>query len=315
MSDGWPCGKCGASNLPEDRFCGECGAPHHEPEPAANPSAHSTITGILAELKEPPAGALEGVPTVLLAGLIGAAVFGAAYHFIARSLFDLLIIFPILLGVAVGWSIRTAAVRSRCRQRAVLIAVAFAAGIAAFGFRQALDTLQTRNEVRRFLAEKPGTHVVFGFFDALEVRAHAGIGISSRRTSNKTLTGAGFWIFMLVETAIVAGVAAASVYAFSRLPYCGRCRQLVPSVPVFRVNGRDAGRLTHFIRHQKWKEAQEMTDRASASETDRAEATLMRCGGCSGSSIRVDVYEGKRFKKVMHVALPPDSLEALAKTA
>ena len=314
QSDEWACKKCRARNQPEDRFCGDCGAAHHEPSSDPNPSAQSTITGVLPELKEKPVGALQGAPTVIVASLVGAVVLGSAYHFVAR-LIDLMILFPIFLGLGVGATIRMAAARGRCRQAALLVAVALGTGATAYAVRQTLDTLQTRNEARRFLAEKNKEPAEFGFLDALRVRAELGIGLTSRRTAKGTLTGAGFWIFLLVETAIVAGVAAASARSFSLLPFCGRCGKIIPAVPVFRVNGRDASRLVHFIRHQKWKEAQQMTDLASATAFDRAEATLVRCGGCNASSIRVDLYEGKRFKRVLHVALPPDSLEALARSA
>ena len=315
MSDGWPCRKCNAQNMPEDRFCGECGAPDREPATDPNPSAHSTITGVLPEIKEKPAGALDGATLVILSGLVAAAVFGAAYHFVGR-VFDLLILFPIVLGLAVGFVIKMAALRGRCRNAILLLAVALASGVAAYGFRQTLDTLQIRSELGKLLKEKSEVAVVPSFMDTLRLRAEIGIGIGRARSAKKnTVTGAGFWIFMLFEAAIVAGVAAASVRQVSLLAYCERCRGFVPSVPIFRVNGRDAGRLNSFIRHQKWKEAQEISNQASPSDTDRAEASLLRCGGCNGSSIRVDLYEGKRSKKVMHVALPPESLEALAKSA
>ncbi|HKS16522.1 MAG TPA: hypothetical protein VJU16_04365, partial [Planctomycetota bacterium] len=246
-------------------------------------------------------------------------------HFVAHSLFNLLLIFPVLLGVALGFCIKAAAVNSRCRRPAVLVAVALVAGLAAYGFRQTLDTIRIQNDLKRLASEKEGAVTIngqpadlvqLGFSDTLRLRAEIGIGFGRARSATRnTLRGAGFWIFLLVEAGIAAGMAAAAAYTFSRLPYCGRCRQLIPSVPVFRVNARDASRLTHFIRHQKWKESQEMTDRASATDTDRAEAVLLKCGGCNASSIRVDVYEGRRSKKIMHAALPPESLEALAKSA
>jgi hypothetical protein len=316
MSDGWPCRKCNAQNMPEDRFCGECGAPDREPATDPNPSAHSTITGILPEMKEKPAGALDGAALVIMSGLVAAAVFGAAYHFVGR-VFDLLILFPIALGLAVGFVIKMAALKGRCRNGILLLAVAIVSGVAAYGFRQTLDTLKIRGDLTQILKEKPGATVVPpSFEDVLRLRAEAGIGIGRARSAKKnTVTGAGFWIFMLFEAAIVAGVAAASVRQVSLLAYCERCRGFVPSVPIFRVNGRDTGRLNSFIRHQKWKEAQQISNQASPTDTDRAEASLLRCGGCNGSSIRVDLYEGKRSKKVLHVALPPESLEALAKSA
>src|SRR5262245_48609730 len=195
LEDGWPCRKCGShNNQPEDRFCGDCGAPHHEAPADPNPSAHSTITGVLPEIKEKVAKALEGAPLVIAAGLAGALVLGAAYHYVARVI-DLMILFPILLGLAVGATIRMAATRGRCRHGTLLVAVALGAGASAYVFRQALDTLQTRNEARRFLAEKSSKPVEFGILDALRVRAQAGIGLTSRRTAEGSLTGAGLWIF------------------------------------------------------------------------------------------------------------------------
>jgi hypothetical protein len=324
MSDSWACAQCRSTNHPEDRFCGDCGAPHEAPSDAApSPAAHSTVTGLLPDIRENPVSAFEGAPLVLVAGVIAAVVLGGLYHYVARA-FDIKILFPILLGLAIGWALRVAAIRARCRQAVLLSIVAVLAGAAAYGIRQAMDTVQMQKEMQRFLAEKaaedalvgdPPPVVHWGFFDTLRLRAASGIGYgSARRASKGTLRGAGFWIFLLFEAALVAGVAAASVRPIVRHATCGACRRFVPSIPVFRVNARDSDRLVDAVRHQRWKKAQEMSDRASATPTDRAEAMLLRCGDCDASSIRIDVTEGVRSKKVMHVALPSESLEALART-
>jgi hypothetical protein len=327
MDDGWACAKCGAGNLFEDRFCGACGTPR-EAAPAPSSPAAKPAAAPLGDVRNAPASAAEGAPLVLAVGLAAALALGTLYHFVGR-VFDLLILFPIILGVAVGLALKLAALKGRCRQAGVLIAAAVLSGAAAFGTRQVLDTLHVRGELSALLAaasKEAGNDEArdrlrlasesVGFSDALKVRADAGVGIGRARGGAKkklNLSGTMFWVLMLVESGIVAFFAAAAVFPISRFPYCGRCRRFVPSAPIYRVNGRESDRLADAVRHQRWKEAQEMSDRATPSETDRAEATLLRCGMCRDSSIRVDLFEGRRHKRVMHVSVPPESLAALAK--
>ena len=329
MDDGWACTKCGAPNLFEDRFCGACGTPRlATPVPSAPAAKPAASVAPLGDVRDIPASAVEGAPLVLAAGLAAALAFGTLYHFVGRFL-DLLIVFPILLGVAVGWALKLAALKGRSRQAGVLLAAAVLSGVAAFGTRQVLDTFHVRGDLKTILvaASKDATNDAdrdrlqlasesIGFFDALRVRADAGVGIGRARGGAKktlNLSGAMFWVLMVVEAGIVAFFAAAAVFPISRIAYCGRCKQFVPSAPIYRVNGRESDRLAEAVRHQRWKEAQEMSDRATPSETDRTEATLLRCGMCRDSSIRVDVFQGRRHKRVMHVSVPPESLAALAR--
>lgn len=308
---GWSCPVCKSLNLFEDRFCGECGAPRNSTIVTPVIRAPETVTGLLPDVAEAPAAAWHGTLLVIAAGLIGAAAFGALYHVVTRA-FDVMVLFPILLGAALGGALRLASVRGRCRRAALLVPVAVLAGLAAYGLRQTLDVLHERDTMRRVLAARTIDPPLYTFSQALSYRAERGIAFGSGKG---TLTGAGFWIFLAVEAALAAAVAAAAVAAMSRMAYCTRCRHSVPSVPVYRVNGADGARLADAVRRQRWKVAQEMTNRAAPTRTDRAEAALLKCGSCDISSIRVDVYAGRRFKKVMHVALPSDSLKELARSA
>ena len=319
---GWACAKCGGRNQPEDRYCGDCGGSRNETITAPVIRPAQTASGLLTNIAEP-AGGARGAPFVLLGGLAASALFGALYHYAARVR-DLKILFPILLGLGVAWAIRVVAIRSRCRSAALLAGAAILSGIAAYSVRQALDTVQVRDQKLALLAEQARdesmiegktTQIHFGFWDALRYRAAMGIGFDfGRRGDGSALRGNWFWFFLLVECGLVAGVAAASVRHVSRLAYCNRCRAFIPTVPVFRVNARDAALLSDAVRRQKWKESQEMSNRASAGPRDRAEALLLRCV-CGANSLRIDVHEGRRFKSVMHVSLPPESLETLARSA
>src|SRR5688572_23264543 len=106
--DAWTCSKCPGANEPDDRYCGNCGAPRNPTiiAPVIRPPA--AAVGLLSEVKEPPASAAEGALHVLGAGLLSAALFGGIYHYLARVI-DFMILFPVLLGSAVGMSIRLAA--------------------------------------------------------------------------------------------------------------------------------------------------------------------------------------------------------------
>lgn len=316
---GWACTQCrGFKNQAEDRFCGECGAPHNATivRPVIAPLA--PLTGLLAEVKEPRPPLLQGALFVILPGLAAAALFGALYHYAARTV-DLKIVFPLLLGLGVGWAIRVAAIRGRCHRAALLFGAAVLAGVAAYGLRQTLDTVQFQKmqyerlaeEARdRDLLEGKKTVILYGFWDAFRDRAESGAAFNFGRLRDRW-----FWFFLFFEAALVAGVAAASVRPVSRHAYCRGCRAFIPSVSVYRVNARDATTLAETVRRQQWKAAHEMSERASSAPRDRAEAVLLSCAPCNISSIRIDVRRGRRSKKVMHLALPPESLKALARSA
>jgi hypothetical protein len=321
---GWACGACTGRNQPEDRYCGDCGAPRNATIVRPVFHAPATSAGLLPELVEPKPPLLHGGLCLFFAGLAAAALFGALFHYAARVR-DIKLVLPILVGLGVGWAIRVAAIRSRCRTGVLIVGAAFLAGAAAYGVRQALDTAQFQKEKIRILEEQAreeslidgrSTVVHYEFFDALHHRAEMGLGFNvGRRSDAGALKGGWFWRFLLIETLLVAVAAAASVRSLSRHAYCGGCRAFVPSVAVYRVNARDGAALADAVRRQKWKEAQEMTNRASATPADRAEAALLRCSKCNSSSIRVDVRRGRRSKKVMHVVLPAESLETLARSA
>ena len=316
---GWTCARClGFKNQAEDRYCGECGSPRDVTIARPVLTSRDTLTGLLADVKEPRAPLLQGAFHVLFLGLAAAGLFGAVYHYVGRTI-DLKIVFPLLLGLGVGWAIRVAAIRGRCHRAALLAGAAVLAGVAAYGVRQTLDTVQFRNvrlerlaeEARdRDLVEGKKAAIFYGFRDALRDRAEAGAAFTFG-----SLRGGWFWFILLVEAALVAGMASASVKSVSRHAYCAQCRAFIQAVSVFRVNARDADRLAEAVRRQDWKSAHEMSDRASAGPEDRAEAALLSCALCAISSIRVDVRRKRRSKRVMHVALPPESLKALARSA
>jgi hypothetical protein len=312
ITEGWACADCTSPNLFEDRYCGECGEPRDVTAINASLRPPDTVSGILPEYHEPPLGTRRGLLGVAAAGAAAALVYGAVYHGVTRWIFDVIVLFPILLGAAVGATLTLAALKGRFRKGWVLALAAVIAGLAAYGVRQTLETARIQADLGRQYAEggRPGP----GFFQSLDQRADAGVqfGFSMSRTY---ISGAGFWLLLLAESALAAGVAAVAVFGLSRRPYCARCGVLIPSVPVFRVNGRDSGALTSAVRRQKWKAAKSLSDRAAPTPTDRAEATLLKCPGCDGSSIRVDLYEGRNSKRMLHVALPSESLRELARSA
>ena len=294
MSDSWLCSRCHTSNQPEDRYCGKCGGARNAT--IVGPVIRTAADGraMLSDIKEAPPRLGEGAALVLLAGPVAALAFGALYHYVSRVI-DIMVVFPVLLGFAVAWALRVAAIRGRCRHAGLLLAVSLAAGAAAYGVRQSLETAAIQNQMHRFLAQKSAedllvseraTRVHFSYLDAWRIRATVGMEVGSLRSSSRQikLQGAAFWIFLLVEMVIVAGVAAAATRSILRLPTCAGCRALVPSLPVFRVNARDSDRLSDALRRQQWKEAQELSNRAAPTPTDRAEATLLRCADCDASA-------------------------------
>jgi hypothetical protein len=307
MSD-WACEACHAANAAEDRYCGECGLARDRTLVAPVVRAAVPSSAPLADVPETPDGGRSGAFRVAAAGLVGAAAFGVLYHIVSLRL-DLMILFPALLGFAVGGVLRMAALKSGCRRALFLVGVAILSALAAYGLRETLDT----RHFQAFLNQRRTEGApALTFGDALRRRAEMGISFGSR-AGRPPVSGAGFWIYILVQGALAAGVAAVTVAPVAGLAYCGRCRSFVPTVPIFRANARDADGLAEAVRHQKWKEAQFLANRSSSTPKDRAEAILIRCSGCGGCSLRVDVHQGRRSKKVMHVALPPDSLESLAR--
>ena len=319
--EAWSCAKCSGANESDDRYCGECGTARNPTiiAPVIRPA--TPAAGLLNDLKEPPSAAAQGILHVAAAGLLSAALFGGAYHYVARFI-DFMILFPALLGLAVGMSIRLAALQGRCRRASLLVGAALVAGVGAYGVRQTLDTYKVQSDIRGMIADQASelslpapaeAMASFSFADAFRHRVETGVGFGRR--SKTRVTGKAYWGFLAFEALVVAFVAAGTARVVASLAYCAACRAFMPPVPVFRVNGRDSARLADAVRRQHWKEAQEMSAQSSATAADRAEANLLRCSVCNGSSLRVDLHEGRRSKKVLHVALPPESLEALARTA
>src|SRR5688572_1083074 len=192
--DSWTCAKCSGHNEADDRYCGNCGVACNPTivAPLVRPAAPAT--GLLTDLKEPPVAAAEGAIHIVAAGLLAAVIFGGIYHLVARVI-DFMILFPAVLGFAVGMSIRLAALQGRCRSAPLLVGVALVAGLGAYGVRQAIDTWKVRNDIRAMIADQASevnmpapAEAIAGVTldDALRTRAEVGVGFGRRAKTRIT---------------------------------------------------------------------------------------------------------------------------------
>jgi hypothetical protein len=180
-------------------------------------------------------GGLRAMAAVLGASLAAGVAVGIAEGLL-DAWFSLLVLFPLLIGVAAGglasWGV------ARFRLRAPLVGAV--GGCAGYVATHAVNYLQFRSAVEdvmrdsnpagadldaafdEALHEKTGAS---GFRGYLALNAEQGVSIKRMGTSDKgvALTGIGAWIVWLCELLIAAATAAFIAFGRAREPFCEGC--------------------------------------------------------------------------------------------
>ncbi|RYG64826.1 hypothetical protein EON80_18490 [bacterium] len=176
----------------------------------------------------------------LLPALPVAVLIGIVYHFVARYL-DLLVIFPVLVGVVTGGFLSALALKNKVRSVAAVAFVGVLCGLACYTSREFSDSLYAResmigaavkalggNKLSQEMAIDKTFRTMYtpvGFFPLyLQSSARRGVSISSSHGGGKTpIRGWGFWALFVFEGLLITGTSAAVAASQAKQPYCEPC--------------------------------------------------------------------------------------------
>ena len=194
---------------------------------------------------------------LLIYGLLSAGVTAFIFGIITK-LVDLIIVFPLFMGLMAGVGTKYGARKGHCRNTMLIVAVAFLMGLACYGGKHYVTYRTNRqNAVREiqaemtknpipagqpvqsadelydtFLTMKTGSS---GFWGWLKLTLESGISISSHGSGGVNLGYVGTLVLLLVEL-LLAGVCSAFLAATqSDEPYCEKCLRWVDYKQVFHT--------------------------------------------------------------------------------
>jgi len=188
---------------------------------------------------------LNGILLLIAIGTVGGLLLGGIMYAISKLVY-LILIFPLLFGIAGGYLASFAITKGKIRHPLLAFTMAALIGILIFAtynfaefnfFKQGLyevlkadpelshvcQTLNPDQAANIFLTKVTGSP---GFWGFMKYQAKIGITITkvSRPSSrgielNETFT----WIYFLVELLIFAGVSGAMAFSAASEPFCERC--------------------------------------------------------------------------------------------
>lgn len=271
-----------------------------------------------------------GATAALLVGCVAVGALAGAAESVAGRWLHLFLLFPLLLGLAVGLFAQWSVGRHRFRAPAAAALLAGAGGLTGelsvhltdYAFFRAAQAKVVREEIpprdgpggtpaRRpidvdeYLADRTGSR---GFAGYLKLRAAEGTAL---RRGTVTHRIAGGWSFLLwgLEALLAAGAAGALAFGRARQPFCERCKRWYePEVRIAVGSGeREALRATLAALDRR-----DMAALAVALGAPGPEAAsvleLARCSRCLMHEPVVSVLLFVRLQKVPRSALRYRSL-------
>lgn len=234
----------------------------------------------------------------LMALLVG-AVAGTVEGLIA-AWFDLLILFPMIIGLAAGFAASKVIVSSKVRAPALAGLMAALGGLAGQAVKQeihyqrflrspAVAEFRQGNgpgvdEMLRALTGKTGRA---GY---LALRAQEGTTLRRHGSSGPTLRGTGFWILFGAEFLLSAGMAFGVAWAGASAPFCERCKKWYgPDTPLASGAGDQQSVKASIVALEAsdWKR---FAASLGAPDTKAASAILVAaCPGCTDNDRRLTV--------------------------
>jgi hypothetical protein len=204
------CGGCGHTFVPTaaEPAAGGAAAPA-APEP---PKQYPVVP-----FKPPPGRLSFGLGVALFTGLFGALILGIAAALL-RSMFWLIIVFPLLHGLLVGLFVGLAARLTKARHQGALAVVGVVCGLLSYFVVHYLFYLG-------FLAAPNAPQV--GFWTYMDLKATEGVKLG-RAGGGGAGNGIGYTgsvIYWLVEAVLTAGGAAGVAVACVGSPFCEGCHR------------------------------------------------------------------------------------------
>jgi hypothetical protein len=236
--------------------------------------------------------AWQGLVWLLAALLLGAAVARAAAW--AEHVRAPLLIFPLIVGCGLGLLLTAVMRLANVGHRPTLIVGTVLAAVIATAGQHYVHYRDYAEARASFLSQKRDNATLAqfqelmpdaspGFVDYLRRQARLGRAI----TADYSLRGAAAWASWAVDGLLLAAAAVATVYVFSRDPYCRACRSWYRPVRSGRVDGDTAARLA--------KAAGLMIEQPIAAARYR----LSHCASCCGPA-RLQLAYGDEHGNTRH---------------
>jgi hypothetical protein len=292
-----------------------------------------------------PAGVYElsGVVGLLVAMLVVSAATGYVAHFIAQWLY-LIVLFPLVIGFAVGATGIAATKWFKIRSPLVGGAVGLVCGIAAMFCMHYCDYLTVRSEFNEMSEE---TRAVFqlptaefesaiadsskedtqslrlarelmnaeSFASFMDFQARQGVELKKTASSSKggiNLGYVGSYIYWLLEMGIVAFIVSRMVRRQAAEPFCGRCGQWRRPRTMGYVRAQSDQAVAHLVRGDL-AAAGGLLSKDSPTEVAVVAYTCPMCQGAGEVDVKVEQSvtnkKGKTQKKSLaFVTYPQGSL-------
>jgi hypothetical protein len=266
------------------------------------------------------------VRLALLALVVGGVA--GAVEGLVSAWFDLLILFPLIIGVAAGAAAGKAVTDGKVRAPALAALLAALGGLVGQGAKQEV-------QYQRFLRSDAVAQLREGGLGAdallyattgktgragyLLLHAQQGTTISRHGRSGPTLRGTGFWVLFGVEFLMAAGMASLMGWGAASAPFCERCKKWFgPDTPVAGGAG-DKQTVKASIAALEASDWGRFVEGLGAPDAKAASQVLISaCPGCTDNDrrlkIRVLHRPGHRKQKaaVQFVSMiRPDELRGL----
>jgi hypothetical protein len=179
-----------------------------------------------------------GLAATIGASLVAGLLLAVVVHFVGR-LFYLILVFPFAWGLGVGAAASLGVRLGKCRNVSFAVIAAVVGAVGSYGAFHALENWHVRSEFkkliaaegvedvdgayREFLTQKYGSA---GFEGELKMRSEFGmsIGRAGRGGDHKPMiSGAGMYVYWLVELGIIAFIATAPAKAQAKSLFCEPC--------------------------------------------------------------------------------------------
>jgi hypothetical protein len=289
-----------------------------------------------------PAGGFTSSGVLMLIGalLVAGGVLGFVVHLVSQA-FYLIILFPALIGAALGWLGSRMVKQGRVRSPLLGGLAGFLGGVLAMFMMHYFDYQQFRKNLASELAQMTpqereeklghinpadrqnvdavmkagGREGMLGFMD---YQAEQGVELKKASSSGKGLNlgYTGSYVYWGIEVLIVAGISFGMIRGAASEPYCSACDEW-KKPRVLGFLGADPATATAAVQSGDLQRFRNAGPSATGGPTRVTVASCEtgqgRCGvDVKLESIAVDKHGKQQTKKLAHATYPPEALPHLA---
>jgi hypothetical protein len=247
--------------------------------------------------------------------LVAGGVLGFLAHLISQAIY-LIILFPALIGAALGWLGSRMVKQGRVRSPLLGGVAGFLGGVLAMFMMHYFDYQAVKREVTA--TRGIPVEVLPDFWEYMDLKAEQGVELKKAGRSGKGLNLGyyGSYVYWGIEVLIVAGISFAMIRGAASEPYCAGCDQW-KKPQVLGFFGADPATATAAVQSgdlQRFRDAGPSPGGGPTRVTVAScETSQGRCGvDVKLESIGVDKNRKQQTKKIAHVTYPPEALPHLA---